>query len=355
MTEQTATVGAAAGIPLRTLIQYLASALPSSVRVVGHPDDPFGLVLASGRDSRAAFQLESWSEETYARRSPGKRRAVIWVVRRGRPDLRSALRDANQNYIDVRGAVRLHLPWLLIDRTDLRPLAMPSTLGTDAFADRSSLVVRSLLAETAQYVWGVRDLAASAGVGIATASRVIKQLYDAGLVQRRLGAGNRAEVRVISPSRLFDRWTDVYSWNRNAMLAVHAPIGDPMAFIGRLKALMWKDRRWALSLHAGAAFVFPHATWDRIHLYVDARDAGELTALAIANRWPAGDDGRLVLMRPYYRTSIWSGIRTLERDAVSAPVVDDLQLALDLWHYPLRGREQASVIRDGRLRSVWKE
>ncbi len=355
MTERGAIGGSAAGIPHRALIQYLGSALPSSVRVVGHPDDPSGLIVASGRDSRAAFHLESWSEDTYARRSPGKWRTVIWVIRRGRPDLRRALRDANQNYIDLRGAVRLHLPWLLIDRTDLGPLAMPSTIGTDAFADRSSLVVRALLAEAAQYVWGVRDLAASAGVGIATASRVVKQLYDSGLVQRRLGAGNRAEVRVISPSRLFSRWTDVYAWSRNAMLAVHAPIGDPITFIGRLKALMWKDRLWALSLHAGAAFVLPHATWDRLHLYVDVHDAGELASLAIANRWPAADDGRLVLMRPYYRTSIWSGVRTLERDGVSAPVVDDLQLALDLWHYPLRGREQANVIRNGRLRSLWKE
>ena len=325
------------------------------MRVLGHPDDPFGLVLASGRDSRTAFHLESWSEDTYASRSPGKWRTVIWVIRRGRPDLRSALREAKQNYIDVRGAVRLHLSWLLIDRTDLGPLVMPSAIATDAFADRSSLVVRTLLAQPARYVWGVRELAGGAGVGIATASRVVKQLADSGLVQRGLAAGNRAEVRVISPSRLFTRWTDVYTWNRNSILAVHAPVGDPMTFIGRLEALMWRDRKWALSLQAGAAFVLPHATWDRVHLYVDVHSAGELTSLAMANRWPVGDDGRLLLMRPYYRTLIWRGIRTLERDGISAPVVDDLQLALDLWHYPLRGREQANVIRNGRLEPLWKE
>jgi hypothetical protein len=344
-----------AGVTHRALIQYLASALPSSVRVAGHPDDAFGLVVASGRDLHTAFHLESWSEDTYGRRSPGKWRTVIWVIRRGRPDLRNVLREANQNYIDVRGAVRLQLSWLLIDRTDLGPLVMPSAIATDAFADRGSLVVRTLLAERARYVWGVRELAGDAGVGVATASRVVKQLADSGLVQRRPVGGNRAEIRVINPSRLFNRWTDVYTWNRNAILAVHAPIGDPMMFIGRLNTLMWRDRNWALSLHAGAAFVLPHATWDRVHLYVDVHSPGELTSLALANRWPVGDDGRLLLMRPYYRTSIWRGVRTLDRDGVSAPVVDDLQLALDLWHYPLRGREQANVIRNDRLQLLWKE
>jgi hypothetical protein len=35
------------------------------------------------------------------------------------------------------------------------------------------------------------------------------------------------------------------------------------------------------------------------------------------------------------------------------PVVSDLQLVLDLWHYPLRGREQGEHIRDTILRPVW--
>ncbi len=42
-------------------------------------------------------------------------------------------------------------------------------------------------------------------------------------------------------------------------------------------------------------------------------------------------------MKPYYRDSVWHGAREI----ADLPVVADLQLALDLWQYPLRGREQA--------------
>lgn len=47
--------------------------------------------------------------------------------------------------------------------------------------------------------------------------------------------------------------------------------------------------------------------------------------------------GRLVLLAPYYSTSVWEGVRPIGQ----LPVVSDLQLVLDLWHYPVRGREQA--------------
>jgi hypothetical protein len=58
--------------------------------------------------------------------------------------------------------------------------------------------------------------------------------------------------------------------------------------------------------------------------------------------WTPSDAGRLVLLRPYYRESVWFGLRRIE----SLPVVSDLQLILDLWHYPVRGREQAEVLLD---------
>jgi hypothetical protein len=66
----------------------------------------------------------------------------------------------------------------------------------------------------------------------------------------------------------------------------------------------------------------------------------DLRYLATALRWPPSEEGKLVLLRPYYRHAIWDGVRFLAK----IPVVSDIQLALDLWHYPVRGIEQAEVI-----------
>jgi hypothetical protein len=88
---------------------------------------------------------------------------------------------------------------------------------------------------------------------------------------------------------------------------------------------------------SGPARVAPHASWDRVHVYVDAKDESALVRIGEDHGWEPADDGRLVLLRPYYRTSVWHGLQIIR----GAPVVSTLQLALDLWHYPLRGREQA--------------
>jgi len=77
---------------------------------------------------------------------------------------------------------------------------------------------------------------------------------------------------------------------------------------------------------------------------VDVGDAEELVDVAREQGWPVGDGGRLVLMKPFYRDSVWPGVRQID----GLPVVSDLQLALDLWHYPLRGREQAEHILQAR-------
>jgi hypothetical protein len=55
-------------------------------------------------------------------------------------------------------------------------------------------------------------------------------------------------------------------------------------------------------------------------------------------------------MLPYYSDSVWWA---LERRR-GLPVVSALQLALDLWHYPLRGREQAEHLLETQLRPLWE-
>jgi hypothetical protein len=302
------------------------------------------LAADSGERASVRLRLSRSSAPSRRRRSVTEVRVLADVE--GRRELES-LRRANANFIDLESrAVRLSIPGLLIDRilpaeADDASESSPRS-GADPFADRASSVVRVLLRDALSptpRTWGVRELAATCHVDRTTTSEVLRQLHEWKLVSSERNAslrGRPVSARVIDVASLIDRWSASYDWTMNRRLAVHAPIGNVDRFLARLPALL-RGRRWALALQAAASRIAPHAAWDRVHVYVDARSAHQVRAVATERDWEPGDDGRLVLMAPSYEKSLWPGITRLGR----LPVVGIEQLLIDLWRYPVRGREQA--------------
>lgn len=291
------------------------------------------------------LHLRRWSGET----SPGEASA-LWVIRAGRPSILRGLREHRQNFVALTGAARLVLPGLHLDRTDLKPAARFPALASRAqpFADRNSLIVRTLLAHPGR-MWSVRELSQQAGVALGTASSVVRALVQA-RVLRSETAGRRSRIWLDDAEPLLERWFAAYSWERNERVAFHAPVGDPQRFVQRLPVLL-AGERWALTLQAGASRVAPHAAWDRVHLYVDVKRGADLLALGHELGWEPAPDGRVVLMRPYYRSAVWEGVQILK----DLPVVSIVQLVVDLWHYPLRGREQAEHLLNSVLLEHWHD
>jgi hypothetical protein len=312
----------------------LKQALAPSAQVQAAQDSSADAVVELKGGSKLSLALKTWTESATSRRHPGN---TVWVVPRATRGLRERFRRAEESYVDLRGAVFLSFPNLLVDREDLQPPARSTTSRSfDPFADRSSLVLRTLTEPIhAERVWGVRKLAEAAGVGPATVTRSVRELERYEVVDVRR-SGRESEIRLTDPKGLLSLWTGAYDWTRNQSVAVHAPIGDPIRFLKRSNEI-FGAHRWALTLQAGAALVAPHATWERVHIYLNVSKSDELVEFARELEWPVADDGRLVLLKPYYRDSVWHGRRTAD----GLPVVSDLQLVLDLWNYPLRGREQA--------------
>jgi hypothetical protein len=308
------------------------------VRNSDRPDGPDAVIELQG-GLRIPLEFKLWAHAGQRSHSESGR---VWVLPKAASGLRDRLRREGESFVDLRGAVFLSFPNLLVDRVNVRLPSRPSTVtrSFDPFADRSSLVARTLLESTdrQERSWGVRELAEAAGVGPATVTRTIRELkrYQVVRVQR---VGRESEIRLTDAPALFTLWTGAYDWTQNQTLTVQAPIGDPLRFLRRSKNV-FESRRWALTLQSGASLVALHATWERIHAYVDVESPEELPEIAKQHGWPVSNEGRLVLMRPYYRDSVWHGAREIQ----GLPVVSDLQLALDLWHYPLRGREQAEHI-----------
>jgi hypothetical protein len=97
------------------------------------------------------------------------------------------MRTQGDNFVDRSGAIRLHLPWLVIDRNDLAPAEKPALAQEtrNPFSDRGSLVTRSLFEHGTERFWTVRELANEADVSLGLASYVVSELERRNLVSVR--------------------------------------------------------------------------------------------------------------------------------------------------------------------------
>lgn len=262
---------------------------------------------------------------------------------------RERLRTAGTSFIDLSGAVFLQAPGLYLDRSDLPADTNVGRgkKGADPYADRGSRVLRALLMAPRGKRWSTQMLARDADVDTATASRVARELRRRDLLRDDTpGQGRRSSIWIPDGRTLIDDWARAYSWQDNPQLRLAAPVGTPRRFIRRLGKLLG-EVRWALTLQAGAAELAPHAAFETIHAYIDP-DV-DLAGLAFAQGWEASSSGKLCLMHPTYPESVWFQSRSVR----GTPVVSPLQLVLDLWHYPVRGREQAQHLLEAVLEPIW--
>jgi hypothetical protein len=339
---------------------FLRSALDAYASVTD-TDDPDTLEIRPGQlAGRSAattrFRFQPPTPIPVNERVQGASDTPVIVVGQRLSVTRAAIREGRApgivGCVDLAGIVTVRLPGLYIDRNDLKPkpttdkgMASSGTM-TDPFADRSSLVCRKLLAPDApDGGWHTRELARVTGLAVSHVSAVLNELVSRGIC-RREETGPRKKMLITHRHALFAAWTEAYRWTNNTALTVAAPIGDTDRFADKLARLFPSRLDWALTLTAGMARVAPHAPVETIHCYVspsaDERRAQRsplamLKAIAAECHWPVASDGRLVLLAPHYRTSVWYDMQV--RHGVN--VVSDCQLALDCWHYPTRGREQA--------------
>jgi hypothetical protein len=311
---------------LRLLSQAVGAGIEIELR------EPNQVTLQVLGKEAARLRIERWE--------PGLEGAgdepVLWVLKRASPADLERLREAGCSFVFLGGTVRIQAPGLLIDRADLPGWKeggrQPSR---SAFSDRASLVPRTLFGGGPEREWTISDLASAAGVSNSVASYALRDLEGRGLLEVQ-PSGRRRVVRLRSRLDLVQEWCREYRWRDNSVLTVLAPVGSPERFLGRLSASL-ASRRWAATLHAGSALLVRHAPLEEIHVYVDVESSAGLTELTRRVGWRTGEDGLLHLLVPRYRSSVWEGVT--DRDGI--PVVSLLQLILDLWHHPVRGREQA--------------
>jgi hypothetical protein len=105
----------------------------------------------------------------------------------------------------------------------------------------------------------------------------------------------------------------------------------------------------ALGLHAGAALVAPHAVYGEVHIYVSGEKEADFFITGLKLR-KVSQGANVILLFPFYKRSVFWDVQ--KRDGLK--VTSDLQLFLDLYNYPLRGREQAEHLFAKRLKKKFE-
>jgi hypothetical protein len=236
-------------------------------------------------------------------------------------------------YLDLSGNCYLSFDTVLIEKTG-KPNASPSNRPLKSlFAPRATRVVRVLLVDP-QHVWRLEELGKAADVSLGHAHNVVKRLEQLAWVSR----DEHQRIHLARPGDLLDAWVDSYSYRKNETGAYFTQDRVTRKVIGELaRAAHAEGRRYAFTLHAGAALVAPNTRFPAIHCYVEGNPAPLVRALGLRS---GEGEGNVYLMAPYDEGVFYAPLTKGGLPVVSLP-----QLYADLYHYERRGREQATHLR----------
>lgn len=249
------------------------------------------------------------------------------------PQSASLLRRHGFGYLDLSGNCYLAFENVLIEKEG-KPNVRPSTRPLKSlFAPRATRVVRVLLVDP-QRAWRLEELAKAAQVSLGHTHNVIKRLEELAWVMR----GEHQRIQLAKPADLLETWCESYTYRENGVATYFSPeriTRRLMAEIARLA--LAEGRRYAFTLHSGAALVAPHIRFPVIHCYLE----GALDPLAQSlGLRPGEGEGNVHLLTPYDQGVFYGPLEKSGLAVVCLP-----QLYADLIHYERRGREQAEYLR----------
>ncbi|MCG3206099.1 MAG: hypothetical protein KCHDKBKB_02826 [Elusimicrobia bacterium] len=208
------------------------------------------------------------------------------------------------------------------------------------FSDRASLILRQMIAHPDQE-WVVRDFVSELGVGRGWVADVLATLRKHSYIKGE-ARGRSATATLRNVDELIQEWTRHYDFRQNKFRVYYATNEDVLP---KLKAFFHKknaEDAYALTLHSGANLMTHYVRDPNVYFYLDSKQFPKLLLdlrLALDLK-ELKQGGNVYIFEPYYKHSAFFGRRRIE----GYSVVSNLQLYLDLYHFPQRGQEQVEYL-----------
>ena len=202
------------------------------------------------------------------------------------------------------------------------------------FSPKATRIIRVLLIGS-EKEWSILNLSEEAGAAYSYTYRVVKTLIRMGLCRKT--ETNR--IKAANPGELLSRWTAIHDFNLlNDVKAYFSLERDLQSLLRKLSSTYKLDLKYALTLHVAASLIAPYVRPASLHIYVEGEEERLVKRLGLQLTELGGN---VYLVQPYDE-GVFYGVQEVEE----VPVVSNVQLYVDLYNYPARGREAADYLRE---------
>jgi len=253
---------------------------------------------------------------------------------------REILKKEGVGYLDLAGNCFLEFNNVYIEKiVDKNPFVDKRKLKT-IFKPVSSRILRVLLEEPKKG-WKILELSRIAKVSLGQTSNVCRWLIDEEYIKK-----DQDVYYLIEPGKLLDEWCRNYTYTQNKMFTYYSFEQNLEKLIKKVVRISEdKDLKYSLTLLSGASLVAPFIRGiSSLQMYVtDSEDLSNWVRLL--NLRPVESGSNISMYIPYDEGAF---DKTQKVDDVK--IVSNIQLYLDLYNYPTRGREQAEFLRREKIK-----
>jgi len=210
----------------------------------------------------------------------------------------------------------------------------------NVYADKSALILDWLLREgIARESFSLREVVKEVEVSLGLVQRVFNILVLKGLLHAK-GVRTAKRFSFKKPKELLESWLEHYSIVKKCKIRTYrSSLSGKSEWFKALKQA-GLDQNVILALHSAAeAHSYKNTNLDVLELYVF--DPSMRAKLESALQLEPQERGyEVLLIEPYYKMLIKQNVKK-GKDIGICPL---LLVFLDLYHFPLRGQEQAEFI-----------
>ncbi len=230
--------------------------------------------------------------------------------------------------IDLSGNAYLSFEGVFIDRRGNENRFKERRIQREILTRKSTWIIRCMLSAPSRS-WTMSELAGDSGVSIAQVYKSLARLEVENFVRKDRGA-----IRLTDPKALLDLWANRYDFRDQRITGYFSPYKGYEELFTVLRDV--PAQSYAVTMGAAAQLVLPTVRTSDFYVYSEAfetlRDALRLEEVDLG--------GNVFVIEPVDE-SVLRGRQLVD----GIGIVSSLQLYLDLFNYPQRGREQADEIR----------
>jgi hypothetical protein len=206
--------------------------------------------------------------------------------------------------------------------------------------DKANTIIRAMLSQSDRK-WVARDFEKEFGVGRARAAAVLSELRAKGFVGG-VRSGRLAHNTLQNKEELLEEWLKVYKFELNRTHLYYSAREDILPRLKEYFAGRKEPDKYALTLHTGANLITGYVNTQTVYCYLPAGDfkRASLDLRQALDLKELKTGGNFYLIDPYYKSATFFNTQPIK----GYNVVSDLQLYLDLYHFPQRGRDHAEYL-----------